>query len=1264
MLVALLSMMACTNELDNMQVSGEEVTVTFEAGVLDGVQTRAFNDGTSAKELYYAVFVDSDDDTVTPIESQSGTMHSDNGQWTVPFTLVRGMKYNIVFWAQNAAAPYTFDAKTGVVTANYEATEEANDDKFDAFYYTLPYEVKGSGVQTIKLTRAVAQINVATSDMTTAEAAGLDAIGKVKMVVKGAQNQFNTLKKTASGAVDALTFEADYSQLADKKITIDETEYDALIRNYILTDGGNVTCDFEIAYSTTNSDVDSKVSYTDINNVPVTTNYRTNIYGALLTDPATLQLKVDNKNNDGFFSPDEVHPVNAVTTNTAANELLTGAVTNDNTPAQAAMDASSDVNAVEVPSTFVSTGSTEDPASVSANWDKAPESLNFGEEDQTETEQIEKAVPAYSTLKTTATAAGSTTTVNSFGPNSHSLFAAPEDKTWNITTMNAGAGLSTLVIGKGVTIETLNLYYGNLVIDGGTVVDLNHKGTGNIYYVGNVTGEIKDNDNTGKFIKLASVEELALRNAIANTDVESYTLTSDVLVSNQLVVDRTFTLDLNGYKIYNETDIWNGTTKAWSVISVQGENGNLTINGNGTIHGKANDCYAADARDNATLTINGGKYLGNWSTIYAINGAKININGGEYSVQQTADTGDPYGYILNMKDSGEGVAASEIKVTGGTFHKFNPAESTSENPQANFVAEGYVSYQDGENYVVVDRETEIPVTTAAMLEAAAVQGGKVKLAADIQLSRPVIVRKNLVVDMAGHSVTAAATLAANTDAGAASTSNQALIYITKESQLTLTGNGTVDAAEHLYGIIMTENKIDTGKDATKIAKLKVVNATIKAKHAPICGMGSRPGTEINLDNATVVSSNAWAIYHPQVGTLNIRNSNLTGNNGAVEMRSGTLTIDGGTYTATTTEFKKEPNNSGSTVEGAAIAISQHTTNNAVSVTISNGVFNGIYGLYEEDLHAEPTTVGITINGGTFNGMIESLSASKFEVKGGTFNNFYNGVSYTVADKTYTITTKEGLFWFADIVNKEKTSVLAPANGQFYGMTVALGNSIDLNNEPWNPVGQTGTNGFLGVFDGKNFTISNLKVDSSKNMDKITASGSNYSNGFFGWVESGNRIQNLNIDKATITGHNYAGVIVGHGNGFSIENCHVSNSSITVAPVYSELFSSSNKYDLGDKAGGIIGYADNKCSIKSCSVDNVTVKGYRDLGGIVGNSECDVISCSASEVHIIQDNTNGYKDKVTTYGPIIGRTNTGTVSLDGVSCSYTGYTSEVIPAAAE
>lgn len=178
-------------------------------------------------------------------------------------------------------------------------------------------------------------------------------------------------------------------------------------------------------------------------------------------------------------------------------------------------------------------------------------------------------------------------------------------------------------------------------------------------------------------------------------------LSNDINVTSTLVIERSVTLNLNGKKLYNENDIWDKNPNDWSIISVR-KNGNLTINGSGTIDCKENDCYAIDVMDGGKAVIENGNFIGNISAVYAYEG-NVEIKGGTYSIKQKNNNKveREYGLTINIYNENGAKNLATISITGGTFNNFDPADKTDNKD--NLVAKGYKTelIENTTNYRVV-----------------------------------------------------------------------------------------------------------------------------------------------------------------------------------------------------------------------------------------------------------------------------------------------------------------------------------------------------------------------------------------------------------------------------------------------------------------------------------------------------------------------------------------------------------------------------------
>lgn len=230
---------------------------------------------------------------------------------------------------------------------------------------------------------------------------------------------------------------------------------------------------------------------------------------------------------------------------------------------------------------------------------------------------------------------------------------------------------------------TLNCYnenYANqtakITVNGGKFANFNPTKAGDDgNYVKNgkmvVSYEVDIDDTTITLYGLVEAEEaIDMLSSIPAGMAVGVTLTGNLVLDEQLVINKNITLDLNGFTISNVQDIWDNSegVKAWSLISVQGA-GNLTIKGNGTVRAKENDCFAVDVRDGATCTIEDGNFIGNCSAVYVLEGTAI-INNGRYSIQQK--DGNGYACLINCYNENYAEGTAEIVIKGGTFVGYNP----------------------------------------------------------------------------------------------------------------------------------------------------------------------------------------------------------------------------------------------------------------------------------------------------------------------------------------------------------------------------------------------------------------------------------------------------------------------------------------------------------------------------------------------------------------------------------------------------------------
>ena len=282
---AALLVTSCNDEMDNGLKTGDEGTVTFTAQLPSEMGTRAFADGLTAKHLQYAVYeagqstplkVFGDETTVV------GEAEMVNLKKSATLKLTSGKSYDVIFWADATTdSPYTFNPASQEVSVDYSKVNN-NSDNCDAFFKKETITVSGNQSVDVKLTRPFAQVNIGTDDFDAAKASGLE-VTQTEVVAKA----FATLN-LATGEVSD---EADRTFTMKAIPTASDGEfpvaggYKYLSMDYLLVGADKATVDVAFNYGGPQSRT--------FTNVPVQRNYRTNIYGSLLTNTTDFNVVIE-----------------------------------------------------------------------------------------------------------------------------------------------------------------------------------------------------------------------------------------------------------------------------------------------------------------------------------------------------------------------------------------------------------------------------------------------------------------------------------------------------------------------------------------------------------------------------------------------------------------------------------------------------------------------------------------------------------------------------------------------------------------------------------------------------------------------------------------------------------------------------------------------------------------------------------------------------------------------------------------------------------
>ncbi len=302
-LFALLAVSCTQEKLETPAATGEEVTVSFTAALPDVIATKAYSDGLSATKLTYAIYSNgevNEDGTKTVLISGTETFIAKQASFTV--NLATGKTYDILFWAESenftaeVPNPYAVDLSNQTMTVDYKKMVSNNEDN-DAFYaFEKGIQVTGALTKEVTLYRPFAQINLGTNDFADAKRANL-TVGKTTMTAVEIPNVLDFADGSVSGddkiEITKGAVPHDYTK-EEQAETFPIDGYEYLCMNYVLVGKDSKTTDltFYVEDAVTSNNMNPAIV---VSNVPVQRNYRTNIYGSLLTDPANVKVVIDSE---------------------------------------------------------------------------------------------------------------------------------------------------------------------------------------------------------------------------------------------------------------------------------------------------------------------------------------------------------------------------------------------------------------------------------------------------------------------------------------------------------------------------------------------------------------------------------------------------------------------------------------------------------------------------------------------------------------------------------------------------------------------------------------------------------------------------------------------------------------------------------------------------------------------------------------------------------------------------------------------------------
>ena len=664
--------------------------------------------------------------------------------------------------------------------------------------------------------------------------------------------------------------------------------------------------------------------------------------------------------------------------------------------------------------------------------------------------------------------------------------------------------------------------------------------------------------------EVSTADELTA--AIADSNVITVKLTGDISISNSLTVNRTVTLDLNGHVLKYES------ANKGSVIVVK-DGGNLTlIDSNTTAEHKfmpgTNGLWVSD--ENGSKTVSGGVITGGTGYPILLYGSYYYYGGGVYIA--------PRGQLTMI---GGNIIGCSAESGGGVCIDGEPGQfSMSGGSIAGCVA------------------SEI--------------GGGVCVSGTFKMSGQAVIR-SCAVESADNFVCGGG------------------VYV--DGSFEMSGEATIKGCQAISdsanggGVFVNSSRSFVMSEKAKIENCQAISNSSR---------GRGEGGGVHLANATTFTLSDNAVIQNCTATNSVSSGEAYGGGvSAACMRQITLEGNAQIFQCTAangsglyiTGSLMYPNDwgklyaNGGSVNGDVVLGDKDKSDGPCTITGSGGtVFKGKVTVTPDSTIEKGTFNGEVINngtitGGTFNGTVTNngtITGGVFTgtvsgsgtITGGTFNTLITG-SGTETDP-YQISTADGLKWFRDKVNnakaKEETKICA-----------VLTADIDLNNEPWTPIGigedtRTEDLPYSGTFDGNGHTISGLNVNygdkngglfcyvKSATIKNLTVAGSvTYSSGdgiayggIVGCADS-STIENC-TNRCTVTGNWYAGGIVGRSVDSDIIGC-------------ANFGNISSPFCSGGICGIVTGQVDAygiDATIRDCYNVGMVSGGY--AGGITGQSD--------------------------------------------------------------
>ena len=270
-----MTLLACGKEDIKLPEVGESVTFTVQTDC--GTKALGDQDGANVNRCKVAVYMlTSDSSAPYKIYDKPEVNKHNNLSYSFTVNLLVQQTYQIVVWVDKAGLYDVNDELTLVTRKSGDVT--CNSDAYDAFYASVPFVHGTDMVTAIVAKRPFAQLNLITQDLDPAAQPT-----EISLTYASPQS-FNPLTATVGTEMTSVTYKADRPYYS----STEGTEH-TLAMNYVFAAAETQTILPTVKLTALKG---STTVETQIANVPVQQNYRTNITGKLLTTSGTTSVNL------------------------------------------------------------------------------------------------------------------------------------------------------------------------------------------------------------------------------------------------------------------------------------------------------------------------------------------------------------------------------------------------------------------------------------------------------------------------------------------------------------------------------------------------------------------------------------------------------------------------------------------------------------------------------------------------------------------------------------------------------------------------------------------------------------------------------------------------------------------------------------------------------------------------------------------------------------------------------------------------------------